>query len=263
MADLIEIEVGTDPEGKPLKVSVPKVFKDEDGKEYNGQNIIDQLNGKIKTVTEAKLSKKYEDRIKELETIKERTKNMISTEDAQKLQEEINELRINQLPEREQEIERLRLQTQAKEKDISTWKTTAEQNDQKYKGYRISQELLLALPSGANGVIDDIKGDQVEIIKKYASINDKDQLVMSNIFEQGGDPIDVKTFMEKYYADPTRAAYLKSSIISGQGTQQARNLGGKQSFTSAEWQNKLASSKHEDRITLTRQMAQGEIVIKD
>jgi len=263
MADLIEIEVGTDAEGKPVKVAIPKTFKDADGNDYDGQNIINQVNGKVKSVTEAKLNKKYEAQITELETIRERTKHMISSEDAQKLQLEIEELRTKQLPEKEQEIERLRLQSQSKDKDVAKWQKEAEQKDNRYKEYRINQELLLNLPSGANGVIDEIRGDQVEILKKYATLNEKDEIVMRNLFEEGGEPISIKVFMEKYYADSSRAAYLKSSWASGGGTQQTRNLGGKETISSKAWQIKLASASMEERVKMNKMFSSGEVIIRD
>jgi len=262
--NVIEINYGKDAEGNEQVLKLPKKLKDDDGNEYDPQDFINKINGKVKSVTEAKYEKQYGSRIKELETIQERTKGMISADDAHKLQQEIEELRIKQLPEKEQEIARLNLKLKGYDDQINNYKTTADTSVKKYQSYRINQELLMSLPTGENGVIDDIRNDQVEIIRKYAKINDEsDKVEMQNIFEQGGEPLDIKTFMEKYYTDPSRAAYLKSSFKSGSGSQQGRNLSGKESYTSKVWQTKLASSNRIERQELAAKLARGEIIVTD
>jgi len=264
--EFIEINLGDGEDGKPRSMKLPKEFSDASGNKYNGQDVINSLNGKIKSVAMSEAEKKYAPKLQELKSLQEATKGMIPADKAAELQREIEEMQINLLPEKEREIARQTLRIQALEKDIGSHKQVAETKTQQYHEFLKSTELMANLPSGDNGVIDQARAREVELIKKYAKVkeeNGKDIVIMDNIFESGGEPIDMKTFMTKYYAQPDMSYALKSSLVSGGGTQQPRNLGGKTVVPSAEWNRRLASANATDRATMTGQLARGEVVVQD
>lgn len=262
--ETITIEYGTDANGNPQTLAVPKILKDEDGNDVDFQDILNKVNGKVKAVTNAELTKKYGSKMKELEDLQKKISEMQNpSQELLNLQSELEELKLQQLPEKERELARLG----AELKKTLTRAESAEKNQneilQKYQTNRIINDIQNNLP---DGILSTAREDVVELLRRYASVGEDDKVQFQNIFEEGGEPLSAKDFNEKYFSRPEKAHYIASNLLPGTGTSGggARDVSGKTRYSGREWQEKLASAKNsEERQTLTAQLNKGEVVITD
>lgn len=261
--ETIKIEYGTDEKGQPQYLEVPKTLKDDAGNVVDFQDILNKVNGKVKSVTNAEFTKKYGAKLQELEQLQQKVASMKNpSEEMMLLQQEIENLKLEQLPEKERALAKLTGELQKAVKRAEAAEVGRDEVLNKYRTKSIITEIQNSLPEG---ILPTAREDLVRLLKDYAQMDDKENIVFQNIFEEGGEPLNAKDFNEKYFAQPTKAHFIASNLIPGTGTTGggARDAAGKQRFSGKAWQEKIATAKSEEREQLNRAYAKGEIVITD
>jgi len=163
-------------------------------------------------------------------------------------------------------LKRQEIEAQKTQKRLEELELNNQSLAQKYRTHRIITEAQNSLPKGILAVARE---DAVEKLVKYAELSEadgKETISFQNIFEEGGEPMDGKSFAEKFFSQPEKAYYLESNLKPGTGTSgdRHRDTQGRQRYTEQEWQHKVATAKtSEERTQLNQAYAKGEIFIDE